>query len=211
MITFGKTASRPNYLFGKLPVYFKVNDSYKDGSNEGLLERYLQTFCVEIDEMLSPSIDSIGLITDAESQGLLPGNGHGDFIIHIAELFGNPPNIGTNDQYKVLIRHIMEIIQSKGTTHSLKLFLAIYGYKIYSISESSITMNKYDQEDITMDSIYTYDVGFIFYSGWDLVITDYDGTGTKNPNAPWLALLKEAIQTFITPIFAELKTLTYHT
>ena len=211
MISFGKTSTKPNYLFGKLPIYFKVNDTYKDSNNEGLLERFLQCFCLEVDSELSPSLDAIGFITDVESHVNLPNNNHGDFIIHLAELFGNPPNIGTNEQYKVLIRHIWEILQAKGTIHSLNLFLFLYGYKVYSISESSTTLSKYDQDEMVHDSIYTYDMGFSFYSGWDLVITDYTGTGTKNPSSQWLSLLKEAIQTFISPIFAELKTITYHT
>ena len=211
MITFGKTSTKPNYLFGKLPHYFKENDSYKNGSNEGLLERFLEIFCAEIDNGLTPYIEGLGSIVDTESLDSLPNSNKADLLIHIADIFGNPPSVGTDTQYKTLLRHIWEILQSKGTVKSLSLFLALYGYKIYNLTESGVNLQKYDQTPAgSYDEGLTYDVGFIFYSGYNLVITDLPGTGPKNPSNAWLTLLKDAITQFINPIFAQLESLTYH-
>ena len=211
MITFGKTATKPNYLFGKLPYYFKEKDNYKDGDDEGLLERYLQIFCAEIDGEVSPYIDSLLELKDAEALTTFPHDDPTKFLIHIAEDLGNPPDIGTDAQYIILLRHIRAIFQTKGTLKCLELFLAIYGYCIYNLSQSSITLEHYDETPtpIKYDDGAVYDHGFTFYSNWDLVIADYPGTTMKFPSVSWLALLKEAIQTFITPIFATLNTITY--
>lgn len=217
--TFGKTASETNFMFGKLPVFFKVNDSYKDGNDEGLLERYLEIFCAEIDGELSPYIDEVLDITDAEALSGLTRDNPTELLTHISELFGDPPDIGTGlaysgdeDNYIALIRYIANILRTRGTTKSLEYFLALYDYEIDTLTESTDTIGIYDATPTVLeyDSGSEYDGGFTFYSGWDLVITDQAGTATKSPPQAWLDdYLKPAIQTFISPIWAELGTLTY--
>lgn len=219
MITFGKTATKPNFLFGKLPHYFKENDSYKDGNGEGLLERYLEIFCTEIDNKVSPYIDELLDITDAEALSGLTRENPTELLTHISELFGNPPDIGIGtaysggeSEYIVLIRHIIHILQTKGTKKSIDYYLAIYGYKVTSLTESISTINTYDVVPAAgeYDDAGVYDEGFIFYSGFDLVITDLPGTSTKNPTQTWLdGYVKPAIQNFIAPIWAQLGSLTY--
>lgn len=219
MITFGKTATKPNFLFGKLSHYFKEKDSYKDGNNEGLLERYLEIFCAEIDNEVSPYIDELLNITDAEALSSLTRDDPTELLIYISELFGNPPDVGTGtsysgdeDEYIILIRYIKHILQTKGTIQALIYYLAIYGYEIDTLTESSKTLKSYDETPtpLSYDDSNEYDVGFTFYSGFDLVITDKPGTGTKNPNSTWLnTYLKPAIQNFIAPIWAKLNNLTY--
>jgi len=222
MITFGKTATKPNHLFGKLPQFFKENDSYKDGNGEGLLERYMEIFCAEIDNEVSPYVDELLDITDAEALSSLTRDNPTELLRHIAELFGNPPDIGTTatyaggpdpePEYIVLIRYIRHILQTKGTTRSLMYFLAIYGYEVDSLTESSVTASHYDETPTVLeyDSASEYDFGFTFYSGYDLVITDKPGTGTKSPTQGWLDdYVKPAIEKFISPIWAQLGTITY--
>ena len=221
MITFGKTASKPNSLFQKLSHYFKENDSYKDGNDEGLLERYLEIFCAEIDNKVSPYIDEVSDITDAEALSGLTRTNPTELLIHISELFGNPPDVGTGDtwagdedEYIILIRYIKHILQTKGTVKALEYFLAIYNYEIDTLTESGIIDNTYDVDPtpIKYDDGKEYDggLGFIFYSGYDLAITDLAGTSVKNPTQPWLDdYLKPAIQQFISPIWATLGTLTF--
>lgn len=219
MITFGKTSTKPNFLFGKLPHYFKENDSYKDGNDEGLLERYLEIFCAEIDNEVSPYIDEVLDITDAEALSGLTRDNPTELLIHISELFGNPPDIGTGesysgdeDEYIVLIRYIIYILQTKGTRKAIEYYLAIYGYEITTLTESGSTITTYDETPTVgeYDDDGVYDEGFIFYSGFDLVITDLPGTGTKSPTQAWLDdYVKPAIQNFIAPIWAQLGSLTY--
>jgi len=219
MITFGKTLTKPNFMFGKLPVYFKTEDSYKDGNDEGLLERYLEIFCAEIDNEVSPYIDELLDITDAEALSGLTRDNPTELLIYISELFGNPPDVGTGtaysgdeDEYIVLIRYIKHILQTKGTVKALEYYLAIYGYEIDTLTESGVTASTYDAvpTPVKYDDGAEYDYGFTFYSGFDLIITDKPGMGTKNPIQAWLDnYLKPAIQNFIAPIWAQLGTLTY--
>jgi hypothetical protein len=217
MRILGKTATTPNYLFGLLPSYFKENDTYVPNSvtghtTEGLLERYLGLFCEEIDAEVTPYIDDVGLLYDATALIDLPHTSPLKFLDHIAELFGNPPNIGTENQYIILLRYILQIFKTKGTTKSLNLFLAVYGYTISSIIESSENVTKYDATPtpIKYDNLAKYDFGFSFYSGWDLVITDLPGNVPNDPGTTWLTNeLKLAIQKFISPIFATLNSVTY--
>jgi len=211
MITFGKTATKPNFLFGKLPLYFKENDTYKDGNDEGLLERYLQVFCAELDAEVSPYIDEVLDIVDAEALSGLTRNNPTEFLNILSDVWTNPPDIGTEPQYITLIRHIVWILKTKGTRESLELFLAIYGYAIDTLSEESHTPIIYDLTPIELiyDDGDIYDPGFAFYSNWSLIIMDYPGTSTGNPGVTWMALLKDAITQFISPIFSTLTGVTY--
>lgn len=216
MITFAKTSSKLNYLFGLLPSWFKQEDSYVPNlvpgyENEGFLERYMEIFCLEIDNKLSPYLDGVGLLVDAASLSDLPHDDPNIFLTHIAADLGNPPDIGTIIQYINLLVNTRLINQHKGTRKGVELFLAVFGYEITNLMESSILVKKYDATPTPLkyDSGVQYDYGFTFYSGWDLEITDVPGTGTKNPSSLFLDLLKESIQRYISPVFATLNNLTY--
>lgn len=223
MITFGKTASKPNFLFGKLPVYFKENDGgskvVSGYEGEGTLERYMEIFCAEVDGEVSPFIDELLSITDAEALSGLTHPTPMDFLIHISGLFGNPPDIATvdawsgdEDNYIALLRHIRQILQTKGTVKALELYLALYDYELDgAITESSVTQNRYDESTpLNYDDSGKYDYGFTFYSGYDICIKDLEGTSTKDPTQAWLDnYLKPTIQKFISPIWAELDSITY--
>jgi len=219
MITFGKTSTKPNHLFGLLPEYFKVNDSYKDGNDEGLLERYLEIFCAEIDNEVSPYLTELPNITDASALTGLTRNNPTELLQYLSLFFGNPPDISTADdwsgteaEYIILIRYMKHILQTKGTVKSLIYFLAIYGYELTTLTESSISLTKYDETPtpIQYDNNAQYDLGFTFYSGFDIAITDLAGTIQKDPTQPWLDdYLKPAIQKLIAPIWAQLGTITY--
>lgn len=223
MITFGKTSTKPNFLFGKLPLYFKTDDSYKDGNDEGLLERYLEIFCAEIDNEVSPYVDELLDITDAEALPNLTRDNPTELLTHLSELFGNPPDVGTTDnwaggpdpepEYITLIRYIRHILQTKGTVKALEYYLAIYGYEIDTLTESSSTGATYDVSPTPLkyDNSLKYDVRFIFYSEFDLVITDKAGmVHSPVPTQSWLDnYLKPAIQNFLCPMWATLDSLTH--
>jgi len=216
MITFSKTTSKPNYLFGLLSHYFKANDTYVPNvvtghTTEGLLERYLEVFCEEIDGEVAPYIDNISYLYDATKLSSLPHSDPSRFLDYLALLYNNPPNIGTETQYKNLLRYMRLILQTKGTKQGLLYFLAIYGYTVETLTETSATITYYDSlpTSLDYDSGAHYDSGFSFFSGWDLVITDLPGATPNTPSGPWLILLKEAIQKFISPIFATLNSISY--
>jgi hypothetical protein len=212
MRTLAKTASRPNYLFSLLPQYFKENDSYKDGNNEGLLERYLEIFCAEVDSQVAPYIDNAHYLFDAENLGSLSGDNPDKFLDYLSSLFGNPPYMGTDLQYKALIKHIVWILKTKGTFASVELFLNLLGYTISSYTEETFPDIIYDATPTVLeyDDSLVYDDLYRFYSDWDLIITDLPGTGPKSPTSEWLTKLKLAIQKFLCPIFATLNSVTYN-
>lgn len=212
MRTLAKTSSRPNYLFSLLPHYFKENDSYKDGNGEGLLERYLEIFCAEVDSQVAPYIDNVHYLLDAENLSSLPHDDPDKFLDYLSGIFGNPPYLGTDIQYKALIKHIVWILKSKGTFTSVELFLNLLGYTIDSYTEETFPDIIYDETPTPLkyDNSISYDDLYKFYSNWDLVITDIAGTGPKSPTAEWLTKLKQAIQKFLCPIFATLNSVTYN-
>lgn len=217
MRTFGKTATEPNYLFGLLPYYFKDQDNgskvISGYEGEGTLERYLEIFGAEVDDELSEYIENVGYIVDALGLTNLPHSAEKqlDFLTPISDTLSRPPDIGTTDQYKNLLRHIRQIHQTRGSKKSLELFLALFGYAIDDLTEETKAVNTYDGTPDVMnyDVGGLYDYGLSIRSGFDLVITDYPGTTTGDPGSTWLDLLKDAIQSFIAPIKCIVYTVTY--
>ena len=213
MKQLGQTAYVDNHLFSLLPLYFKTNDSYKDIDNRGLLERYLNIFCVEIDDEVADYIDNVGLLADAENISALPHSDASKFLIHISDDVGNPPDIedesGNHDYYEKLLRYVLEIYRVKGTSRSVELYLRLMGYTISNLIEYPASANKYD-DSLSYDDSLIYDSGTAFYLEWELVITDLPGTSTKSPAQSWLDnYLKEAIETFLMPINTILLSVTY--
>lgn len=216
MTTFSKTATKPNYLFGTLPHFFKENDNYVPNTvvgyeSDGLLERYLEAFCLELDDEVTPYLGSLTYLWDAIGLNNLPGSEPDKFLIHLSDIMLNPPNVGSSDMYKILIRYIREILQVRGTRLSLDLYLALLGYKVSSITSTPIESPLYDKTptpDI-FDNNLIYDSFRIYYFHIDLVITDYDGIVNTTPSSEWLANLELALENFIFPIFSEIDSITY--
>ena len=211
---FSSLPDKPNYLFGKLPDYFKANDNYVpnavvDYTDKGLLERYLETFCAEIDAELIPPINDLGLLFNAIG---LPAGDSSKFVNLISDTMGNPPDIGSEDLYKILLRYIIYILQTKGTRIALDLYLALFGYKVYSLDIRPYEKPYYDATPtpFKFDNGYRFDSESIFYFDADLVITDYDGRTEGDPGTPWLVKLREALGNFILPIYINLISVTYH-
>lgn len=217
MITFAKTATKPNYLFGKLPLYFKENDSYVPNNvtnytDRGLLERFLEVFCLEIDGNIKPYLDNIGYLYDVQGLSNTPVTNPDDFINHIAETLGNPPDIGSKTQYKNLLAHLVSILKVKGTKEAIDLYLAIFGYKISTIGITPLESPTYDwtPSAAQYDSGYIYDNQSLFFSEITLEITDYDGLTTGDPGNTWLTnSLKPALENFIIPMYTSIVSITY--
>lgn len=216
MITFSKTIEKPNYLFGLLPNYFKENDTYVPNEvlgfeSEGFLERYLGGLCSDIDSELSPYLDNIGYLYDATGLSNLPHSDYNKFLIHISDMMGNPPDIGTEELYAILLRYLVHILRVKGTRLSLDLYLVLFGYKVKDMTITPYMTPIYDHlpTPYKYDDGYVYDTMDIFYFDLDLVITDYNGMGPLDPGSPWLLKLREALGNFIMPIYINLISVTY--
>ena len=202
-----------NYLFGQLPHYFKENDSYVRNDivgyeNQGFLERYLEAFCLEYDQEVDPYIENIGHLYNALGLDNLPMVGSNKFITHLSDMLDNPPDIGTDEQYKILLRYLTHILRVRGTRLGLNLYLAIFGYRVDNLITTPYETAIYD-DGFKYDDGWIYDGEEIFFFDVDLVITDYEGINSGNPGSTWLALLKQALQNYIMPVITELKTVTY--
>lgn len=201
MITLAKTSTKPNYLFGLLPYYFKENDSNKDGNGEGTLERFLEIFCTEIDAEVKPFLEGTGILNNAEDYDNLPTSDKTKFLIHLSDVLGNPPDIfGSEAKYKSLLSHIFEIYKYKGTVRSLSNFLALLDWEISDYFEIPGTGNTYDM-DLDYDAgCMFYDEACVSFSRYSLTITDTEGTTVKTPTEPELAKLRDVIENFLQPV-----------
>jgi hypothetical protein len=145
-----------DWFFRQFPEYHQVNDSYKDINGEGLLQRYLRGFGVELDEEFIPYIDSFIDIIDLEKCD-------DKFLPLIAYLLGSPPNMdGTYATYRKLLLYAIALYKVKGTIQAYNIIANILGMSI-TIQEA-IPAKKITYDD---DSNPHYDEGFIYDSTCD--------------------------------------------
>lgn len=147
-----------NFLFSRLPDYFKANDSYKDTEDKGLLERFMDVIGSELDEGVYPYIYNYLDIIDAQKANSI-------YLNHISDTLGNPPDIfGSNQAYRNMLSYITSIYKIKGTKKAYELFFSILGYDI-EITEilpqtvQSIYDNggTYDNDNVFENSTVIYD------------------------------------------------------
>lgn len=215
MIIFSKTTNKSNFLFSKLPNYFEDNDTYVGNgvegySDDGILERFLESLCLELDNEFSPYVDSLGFLFDATGLNNIPGTNKDRFLVHIADDWGNPPSIGNTNNYSVLLRYLIYILRRKGTLESINLYIRLFGYKVKSVSSTPYDTIKYD-ENAKYDTGKSYDIKSMFYHDLSIIITDYNGFGPNEPTEQWLGSLKQALIQFIIPIYTNLVSVTYQT
>ena len=129
------------FLFDKLPTYFRRNDSYKDFSNRGLLERYLEIFGDELDEDIIPEIENVLDILDAQ---IAPSK----FLTHLSDTLGNPPDLFINEpQYRNILTFIVDFYKIKGTKQGYEFFFGLFGFTIV-ITELAYNEAYYDNNEL---------------------------------------------------------------
>ncbi len=149
-----------NFLFSRLPDYFKANDSYKDADDKGLLERFMDIMGQELDEGVYPYIYNYLDIIDAQKANSV-------YLNHISDMLGNPPDIfGSNQAYRNMLSYITSIYKIKGTKKAYQLFFSILGY--------DVEIN----EIVPISTESTYDSGGIYDNDnvFENNTTSYDGT-----------------------------------
>lgn len=159
-----------NFLFKLLPQYFKEEDSYKNGSDEGLLERFLQT----PDDMLNDTRDKVeNLVRDV----IDIANCDPKFLNHIAYTLGNPPDI-MNDEglYRKLLHYVTSLYKIKGTIPSYRYFFNLLGFSI-SITETDCIDTLYDT-GILYDDGNFYDKYCCGCSLYDISFSSNTGSTT---------------------------------
>lgn len=142
-----------NFFKNLLTVYQRENDTYKNGSGEGLFERYMALFGESVDNEQASQIDNYLDIIDA-------GICDEKFLTHISDVLGNPPDIFlNNDQYRNLLLYITNVYKVKGTSRGYLLFFYILGYNVTVLEiEPNNFPNRYDTSKEYDDEDYTYDM-----------------------------------------------------
>ena len=113
-----------NFLFKRLPTYFKRFDSNKDLQGRGTLERYMGILGEELDEEIVPLIENYLDVVDAQ---VSPER----FLIHLSDTLGNPPDISQNlAEYRNILSFIVSYYKIKGTEAAYQLFFSLLGFNI---------------------------------------------------------------------------------
>jgi hypothetical protein len=138
-ITFFK-----DWIFGQLPFYYKDEDTYKDSTGRGLLERYLGNFGEELDEGFYPFILNFLDLFDAAkcNQELLP---HLGFILGIPNVINND-----NETYRRILKYAIDLYKVKGTELSYKMLFNLIGISVTLVDDLDSDIPSYD-------SGFTYD------------------------------------------------------
>lgn len=127
------------YLFGSLPDYFKLADTYKNSQGKGLLERFLVAIETEGEEYLA-SIDALPTLIEPEN---IPAQ----FLQELSSLFGKPPTLQDSAQeYRTLLSCIVFINRLRGTMKGIISFFNLFGIEV-SINVVQHTQIYYDYSD----------------------------------------------------------------
>lgn len=111
-----------DWFFRLLPMYYKINDSYKDENDRGLLQRYLSAFDPVVLNEIFPNIENYLDITDAQTC-------NPKYLTHISDVLGNPPDVfGDENKYRNLLTYIVSVYKIKGSIESYELFFDILGF-----------------------------------------------------------------------------------
>lgn len=199
---FSPDFSFKEFFRNLLPHYVIIEDSYKDGDDQGLFERYFVLFGENLDEEKAQQIDEYLNIID-------PQICDERFLTHISDSLGNPPDVFlVEEQYRNLLYYIVSIYKIKGTKRAYALFFAILGFviEIEEIPLLTPTSN-YDQDadyDNGLDTdVYDQNVcqPCSYYT-----IKFYYQDNSEILSLQTLSLLRAAID-FNEPINAKLKSL----
>lgn len=199
-----ETGGITDWFFRRLPTYYKMNDTYKDGSGRGLLERYMSTLDSEVLEQIFPNI--YYYLENIDAQNCEP-----KFLNHISDVLGNPPDIFDDEnKYRNLLSYIVSVYKIKGSIESYELFFDILGFKVEIEEVPLLNLNslydnggEYDSDEFES----TYDKGRCqSCSYYDITLYHKDVNNfTIDQNI--INNIREAI-TFNEPINAKLRNLT---
>ncbi len=152
-----------NFFFGKLPVYYKVEDTYKDDDGRGLLERYLEIFGLELDNDVMPKVENYLDIID-------PFTTDPKFLNDIAFTLGSPPDLlGDPDKYAKVLAYIISVYKIKGTAQGFQLLFSLLGFNVSVVEYPPTATVLADESNIADDSLLA-DNGCPCCSDYELVV-----------------------------------------
>lgn len=187
------------FFFSQLPLYFKINDTYKDNNDRGLLERYLEIFGLELDEIEANG----GLVENINNylRIISPLETDAKFLTTLGFTLGSPPDLlNDNTKYAKLLAYIMSFYKIKGTAKSFELLFALLGFLVNIIefppSEATLLDNGniLDEDNLELE---TFDTGCPSCSEYEISINELLTTPGVCP-APTLTVIDNTIlATFI--------------
>jgi len=174
----------------------------------GILERFLDTLCIEMDNNVIPYLENIGNLYSANELRRIPKNDYYDFLIPLANMFTNPPDIyEDNEKYSQLIRYIVHILFRRGSKSALTLYFRLAGYNV-DIVDSEPVVSKYDV-GLLYDDDFLYDNITSYITDLSIELSDINSSNPNPPSASQLSLYEEAVRRFLLPINATLSEITY--
>lgn len=149
-----------DWFFRQFPEQDQTNDSYKDANNEGVWQRYLRGYGMELDEEIVPFIDNFVNIIDAQIADA-------KFLPHIASTLGMPPSLGADpDLYRKVLAYALSIYKVKGTKKSFEIFFNLLGLGISIMEDIPQARISYDMDLIIYDEDNVYDTECDYCSGY---------------------------------------------
>lgn len=200
MITFA------DHIFNKhFSSYFHEEDSYKDINGEGLLERFVKVFGLEIDTLTIPSITGLGDLYNS----LVIGD---NLLAHLSKMMGSLPiTFGYDTYYRRLVKYTIDINKLKGTVAGYQLLFSMLGVSC-SINQIEPVKRYYDT-GILYDTGYQYDTNCDVCSDYEITLLDPDDNcpeiGQSVLNQEYYQILMKLIQ-YNEPINARLVSLSYN-
>jgi len=198
-----KMVNLTNWIFEQFPLYFRQEDTYKDETGAGLLERYLRVFGSYLQEEIKEPAEQFNL-------NLNPLTAHEDYINHLAYTMGQPPDFfQTPEEYRKFLSIIVSIYKIKGTLQSYQILFGYLGFGVQIVYTQQLGVrydgeHSYDEFGVNYDSLCPPCIGY--YLGLtqenslclplaDGAVFSWDLNNFETTNPNW-----EKILCFIEPI-----------
>lgn len=130
------------YLIDQLPDYILTNDSYKDGGQQGFIERYLRIFGQEWDTETMPLLDGY-------DSTIGPYGCPTEHLRYLEDLQGDIKNWGpTEHDRRKFLSYIVSVYNIKGTIASMKAILGLRKINIIAVQEQVPVGVTYDADPL---------------------------------------------------------------
>lgn len=185
-----------DWFWGQLPgEYYKANDTYIDINGEGLLERYLRNFGMEVDENIKPFIDNfMDLFDAAKCQKQL--------LTHLSFMLGSPISLDNSESIiRKVLKYAVQMYKIKGTVGSFDMLFNFIGLDITIIEDVPGKAVTYDADPIlNYDMGLKYDTGCANCSGYKIAYSSTANPTDTTVVSPLLLQIAQQIICFLTPI-----------
>lgn len=185
-------------IFGFFGVDAKVQDTYKDGSNKGIWERYNESLGQDYDENLMPLVDNF--VDNLINPDLLLTK----FLPLMEQNIGNPVFVSSSETIRrKLIKFNNALMDIKSTALSYQVFLGLLGFK-------NVVITIVDT-DSGFDSPETHDASMRRFDRSKLTCRHYtvEMDSGSVPSDATKAIVDNIIE-YLNPIDGEIDEVIYH-